>query len=97
MCNEKGDAAVVLTVIPRKGVGAHVAIISAQDVEKNCKSNLLAYSKRMGINAGEVRSAAYCRHVGRLGQPTFPDGKGGRRKQKGWKILYSSEVEGVIS
>ena len=85
MCNEKEDAsaAVVLTVIPRKEVGAHVAIISAEDVEKNCKNNLLAYSKRMGINTGEVRSAAYCCHVGRLGQPTFPDGKGKDNKRDG--------------
>jgi hypothetical protein len=59
MCNEKGDAAVVLTVIPRKGVG---------------------------INAGEVRSAAYCCHVGRLGQSR----RQGRRKQKGWKNIVKS-------
>jgi hypothetical protein len=51
MCNEKGDAAVVLTVIPRKGVGAHAATISAQDVEKNFKNNLLAHRKRLRINA----------------------------------------------
>ena len=38
MCNEKGEAAVVLAVIPRKGVGAHVAIISAQDVEEKIVS-----------------------------------------------------------
>jgi hypothetical protein len=59
MCNENGKAAVVLMEIPRKGVRAHV--ISAQDVEKYCKENLLAYCKRPRINAGRVRSAAYCR------------------------------------
>jgi len=61
MCNEKGEAVMVLTVIPRKGVDAHV--ISAQDVEKNFKEILLAYCKRLRINAGEVRSAAYCCQV----------------------------------
>ena len=40
MCNEKGKAAVVLTVIPRKGVGAH--FVSAKDVD------LLAYCNRLG-------------------------------------------------
>ena len=86
MCNEKGDAVVVLTVIARKGVGAHVAIMSAQYVEKNCKNNLLAYSRRMGINIDKGwrgRSAAYCYHVGRLGQRTFPDGKGEENRRDG--------------
>ena len=41
-----------LTVIPKKGGEARV--ISAQDVEKIFMEKLLAYCKRLRMNAGEV-------------------------------------------
>ena len=87
-----------MTEIPKRSgcVLRTLSVISAQGVDKNCNTNLLAYCKRLRINAGEVRSAAYCCHIGRLGQRTFPEVKGEENKRDG-KILYSSEVERVIS